>query len=543
MGTHNGLVHLFSLSGTLLKTYRPHSASITDIQISAPLPSVAPLHNPALNAATFLPLPTNLTAPSLPTTPPETDSLIISDTIATSSLDGQAILHSLASGTTTGYNFKRPLRSIALEPSYNSSQTKSYVCGGLAGDLVLTYRSSLSLGGLENMFGLTPNLVPNFGLGGGGQSQKIIHSGEGPIWTIRWKGDVIAWANDAGVRLWSVSRGERLAFIEREQDSPRADLFQCTLQWVDEGSLIVGWADLVRLLKVTTRSKVIKEKSLAGNLGVAGGLSLGAGVIGPVAPEVEIVVEVTSVLRLDCMVAGVVPWPFIEEEQEKSDPSVEAAAKVSVPVAVATAPTAVTASIAGKDATVPTRPSTPASTSRSTRPSTPAQLHPSPPQIHAPPSSFLVLSYLPPSTLLNEEATSRADQRRQNSNPPELRIVTSGGEEKSSDVLAMKGYERWGCGDYRIVESFPPPHLSAPQSSSTSGSVRGKGKGRIKGLKERDHGGWLVLSPKGIVHVRKRNRSDRIRWLVNRERYEEALDEIERMEKEGDIAKPGTCVA
>jgi hypothetical protein len=29
-----------------------------------------------------------------------------------------------------------------------------------------------------------------------GYKEQIIHSGEGPIWAIEWRGDLIAWAND-----------------------------------------------------------------------------------------------------------------------------------------------------------------------------------------------------------------------------------------------------------------------------------------------------------------------------------------------------------
>jgi hypothetical protein len=29
-----------------------------------------------------------------------------------------------------------------------------------------------------------------------GYKEQVIHSGEGPIWAIEWRGDLIAWAND-----------------------------------------------------------------------------------------------------------------------------------------------------------------------------------------------------------------------------------------------------------------------------------------------------------------------------------------------------------
>ena len=44
---------------------------------------------------------------------------------------------------------------------------------------------------------------------------------------------------------------------------------------------------------------------------------------------------------------------------------------------------------------------------------------------------------------------------------------------------------------------------------------------------------YLVLSPKDVVIVRPRDRKDHIAWLVERKRYEEALEQIEIMESEG----------
>lgn len=33
-----------------------------------------------------------------------------------------------------------------------------------------------------------------------GHKETVLHSGEGPIWAIEWRGNLIAWANDE-VRL------------------------------------------------------------------------------------------------------------------------------------------------------------------------------------------------------------------------------------------------------------------------------------------------------------------------------------------------------
>ncbi|KIM26846.1 hypothetical protein M408DRAFT_25107 [Serendipita vermifera MAFF 305830] len=507
VGTHNGLVHLFTPRGTLLKSYRPHSASITDIVISISPPSTE----------------TSTTSTNSSTAPA---SELITDTIATTSLDGHAILHTLRTGSSTGHNFRRPLRSIALSPTYTTSSSKAYITGGLAGELVYTSRApslgqSLGLGGLES--------VLTFGLSGGGgnadglgpQSHKTLHSGAGPIWKVRWKADYVAWAVDAGVRLYSVSRSEVIAFVERAKESPRGDMWPCELVWSrDAGKtteeLLIGWADLVKVVNLRTQVKKTPAGAAPGTSqssgagAVIGGVGLGALAQGTTAPPLETIVEVARVLRLDCMVSGVTYWPFLQEgSQTKESVPPQSSAVTSIPASATTAP-------------ITTAESKPAPQSSSTQP---------PQRQQQQQTAFLLLAYLPTKHMLSPESTEASSQRRQPSFPPELRIINSKNEEQSRDVLSLKGHERWGCGDYRVVEAPPPTTVSPPPS------VKASGKKKAAGLQEKDHGGWLVLSPKGVVLVRKRDRRDRVMWLVERERYEEALDEMEKMELEGDFLK------
>ncbi|CAG8744009.1 9412_t:CDS:1, partial [Acaulospora colombiana] len=373
----------------------------------------------------------------------------------------------------------------------------SYVCGGLAGELVLTSKSTLSLGGLESMFGFSP-------IGTGGHAQKVLHSGEGPVWTVRWRGDTIAWANDTGVRLYSVSRGEKVGHIVRPRDSPRADLFQCTLQWASDAELIIGWANRIEIVHISTRPKAAPQGA-TGNV-----VSAGAAGIGVLVPTVstEVVVHIDKVLTLECMAAGVVPWPF-KESAEDTHQKVTTE-RIALPTSATTAP-------------IPTA----GPTSTLSRPTEKQTL-----DNQKRTNAFLLLAYLPSSNLLSSESTN---QRRVAASPPELQIINTAGEEESMDVLGIKGYERWSCSDYRIIESFQPPSTGPLHTSTYKTSLAHKSGGR---LKEKDHGGWLVLSPQGIVHIRKRDRRDRVMWLVERERYEEALDEMEKMEKEGDFVKP-----
>jgi hypothetical protein len=87
----------------------------------------------------------------------------------------------LTSTESYAFDYKRPMRAIALEPGFAKKTTRAFVCGGMAGNLILQEKGWL------------------------GYKEQILHSGEGPIWAIEWRGNLIAWANDAVSRSCSDS--------------------------------------------------------------------------------------------------------------------------------------------------------------------------------------------------------------------------------------------------------------------------------------------------------------------------------------------------
>jgi vacuolar protein sorting-associated protein 41 len=79
---------------------------------------------------------------------------------------------------------------------------------------------------------------------------------------------------------------------------------------------------------------------------------------------------------------------------------------------------------------------------------------------------------------------------------PELRIVTRTNEEISSDALSVKGFEKYLASDYRLC------HVEAENM-------------------------FYIVSPKDIVIGRPRDMDDHIAWLLERRKYEEALQATE----------------
>lgn len=60
---------------------------------------------------------------------------------------------------------------------------------------------------------------------------QVLHSGEGPIHTVKWRNSLIAWANDAGVKVYDAANDQRITFIERPRGSPHPELLVPHIVW------------------------------------------------------------------------------------------------------------------------------------------------------------------------------------------------------------------------------------------------------------------------------------------------------------------------
>ncbi|OWT37452.1 vacuolar protein sorting 41 [Cryptococcus neoformans Bt1] len=220
LGTHNGMVHILSYEGVKINSFRPHAASVTCLRMD------------------------------------ESD-----DFVATSSVEGRVVIHSLSTPESYAFDYKRPMRAVALEPDFAKKKSRAFVCGGMAGNLILQEKGWM------------------------GYKEQILHSGEGPIWAIEWRRNLIAWANDLGVKIYDTNTGQRIGYIDRGASAPRAELFKCTLQWKDDQTLLIGWADHIKIVRVRSRP----SSQASGNL----------------AP---LTVEMTAIYQVDCMISGVAPF-------------------------------------------------------------------------------------------------------------------------------------------------------------------------------------------------------------------------------------------
>ncbi|KAF9428093.1 Vacuolar protein sorting-associated protein 41 [Podila epigama] len=220
MGTHWGVVHIMDFEGNENQKFQAHQATVNDLSVD-----------------------------------------LEGEYIASASDDGKVVIHGLFTQEHHSFNYKRPVKAVALEPNYAKSNSKQFVSGGMAGQLILNEK------------------------GWFGNRDVVLHSGEGPIYAIKWCGNLIAWSNDLGVKIYDTATEQRITFIDRPGSSPRADLFKCRLCWKSETELLIGWAALVKIAVVKDRPRDQMRSGLPGQY-----------------------VEITTMFQTDFIVCGIAPF-------------------------------------------------------------------------------------------------------------------------------------------------------------------------------------------------------------------------------------------
>ncbi|KAK7109649.1 hypothetical protein V1264_013653 [Littorina saxatilis] len=147
--------------------------------------------------------------------------------LASCSDDGKVIIAGLY-GTELNQtvSFDRPVKSVGIDPFFTKQgRGRQFVIG--EEKLVLNEKSGLF------------------------RSNKTttIHQGEGPVRNINWRGEFLAWANNMGVRVWDTSSRCLITRIDKDH-SERPELYVCQLFWKDDRTLLVGWADRVKVCVV-----------------------------------------------------------------------------------------------------------------------------------------------------------------------------------------------------------------------------------------------------------------------------------------------------
>ncbi len=174
--------------------------------------------------------------------------------ISTSSIDGNVCISSLVDPKDVQLrNFGRPVQTVALSPEYKSN--KSYLSGGQAGSLVLTTGGQAGKSSNATTTGAAAaasGWLGSIGLGTNTGSDRVLHSGEGTISTIKWSlsGKYVLWVNEQGIKIMrsnlKLESGEsglewkRMSHIDRPNRpgwEDMAGVWKARAEWIDRENL------------------------------------------------------------------------------------------------------------------------------------------------------------------------------------------------------------------------------------------------------------------------------------------------------------------
>ncbi|XP_038694088.1 vacuolar protein sorting-associated protein 41 homolog isoform X1 [Tripterygium wilfordii] len=140
--------------------------------------------------------------------------------------DGSVIINSLFTDEKLKFDCHHLMKAIALDPDYSKKSSRRFVAGGLVGHLYFNTKRWL------------------------GYRDQVLHSGEGPIHAVKWRISLIAWANDASVKVYHAANDQRMTFIERPRESPLPELLLPHLVWQDDTLLVIGRGTYVKIASI-----------------------------------------------------------------------------------------------------------------------------------------------------------------------------------------------------------------------------------------------------------------------------------------------------
>ncbi|QDZ18206.1 vacuolar protein sorting-associated protein 41 [Chloropicon primus] len=363
--------------------------------------------------------------------------------------DGTVVIVGLYSDEKFKQEYRRPVKTVALDPKYRAKKSRQFVSGGLAGQLVLNTKGWL------------------------GNKDYALHSGEGTIHAARWTGSLIAWANDIGVRIYDCVSHQCIKYINRPKGSPRADLFRASLFWQSESLLIVGWADSVTILKISVQETPMGDAYSGGQQqDFYGGRGRSSSASSSNSLPVFRNVQVVASFQTDYYISGIAPF----------GQNLVALAYV----------------------------------------------------IDQDDNMLKLAEVQDGATYQRRRSTVKGSLR------PEVRVITWMNEELASDALTIHGYEHYKANDYLMASYYSVPlsktdNLYASTSSEGSGG-QGEQQQSPKGVDseqwwvEGDEPMYYIVSPRDIVLARPRGPDDRIQWLLENKKFEEALAVLETSE-------------
>lgn len=135
-------------------------------------------------------------------------------------------------------NFDRPVRAVAIDPYFSTKGSDRRI---ITGDDKVNIHS-------KNFFSK--------------YVKTVLHQGDGIIRSIKWNGNLVAWSTDINVRIYDLSFKSLIAVIKRDHDIRlRPEIYRCCLTWKGPTTLLIGWADSIKICEVRDKRNTLAQSS------------------------------------------------------------------------------------------------------------------------------------------------------------------------------------------------------------------------------------------------------------------------------------------
>lgn len=85
---------------------------------------------------------------------------------------------------------------------------------------------------------------------------------EGSVRALAWRGRFVSWTNDQAVKIYDVEGEEAITRIERPPGTWRPDLYRCSLFWASDRTLVIGWANMIKIGQIRVENLELRLFSL-----------------------------------------------------------------------------------------------------------------------------------------------------------------------------------------------------------------------------------------------------------------------------------------
>jgi hypothetical protein len=139
------------------------------------------------------------------------------------------VIHELYGHETQTFDYREALTCIRLAPGY--AKQNELAVGSFDGHIRLKNK---------NWFGQ--------------MKDEDVHDDEGRIEEIAWQssGAFLAWASDAGVKVWDCRTRQMMGHVPRPAELD-TETQRCSLCWADDRTLLIGWGATVYVIEIRDR--------------------------------------------------------------------------------------------------------------------------------------------------------------------------------------------------------------------------------------------------------------------------------------------------